>query len=429
MSAAIASGGVRSRAITATPRSSAGCGAGELGERLEALGAGVVVRPDRVVAELGAARRQRPGDLGVEPGRDSEAAAAHGRPSPAAPRTRCAGSGGTCRPASRGAAYSRPRPAGRRWGRAWSGCRRRRRSSSPRTRSARRTIFCERPARGGSTTTTSGLPACSISGRTPVRALPAMKWAFSIPLRSALRSASAIASGTISSPQTSPASLGHRQPDRADPAVEVEDALAAAQAGELGGDRVEALGHLGVGLEEGAVGHLQLAARRAPRAGAPRRARRSGRRCRRSRPRSPCAGRPGACGKRAGEVTRRVWIWPVRRPSRTTRLRRTPSSVRAGRRRGSTPAGPSRGPRCGPRCRARRRAGSRRRRRSGPSGRGRGSRGSARPRARRRSTRACCGSATARSAGTICSSSKPSRSPIRRSASSTCSLLWVSWRS
>ena len=54
-------------------------------------------------------------------------------------------------------------------------------------------------------TTTSGLPAFSISGRTPVRALPAMKWAFSIPLRSALRSASAIASGTISRPQTSPA--------------------------------------------------------------------------------------------------------------------------------------------------------------------------------------------------------------------------------
>ena len=62
-------------------------------------------------------------------------------------------------------------------------------------------------------------------------------------------------------------------------------------------------------------------------------------------------------------------------------------------------------------------AGSRRRRRSGPSGRGRGSRGSARRRPRRRSTRACCGSATARAAATISSSSKPSRSPIRRSAS------------
>ena len=57
----------------------------------------------------------------------------------------------------------------------------------------------------------------------------------------------------------------HRQPDRADPAVEVEDALAAAQPRVLGGDRVEPLGHLGVGLEEGVVGHLEVAGRRAPR--------------------------------------------------------------------------------------------------------------------------------------------------------------------
>ena len=71
----------------------------------------------------------------------------------------------------------------------------------------RLTIFCESPARGGSMTTTSGLPAFSTSGRTPVRALPDMKRAFSIPLLSALRSASAIASATISSPQTSPASF------------------------------------------------------------------------------------------------------------------------------------------------------------------------------------------------------------------------------
>jgi hypothetical protein len=52
----------------------------------------------------------------------------------------------------------------------------------------------------------------------------------------------------------------HRQPDRADPAEEVEDALAAGEPGELAGDRVEALGHLGIGLEEGGVGHLQLEA-------------------------------------------------------------------------------------------------------------------------------------------------------------------------
>ena len=108
--------------------------------------------------------------------------------------------------------------------------------------------------------TTSGLPASSIRGRTPVRALPATNLAFSIPLRSALRSASSIASGTISRPQISPASRGHRQADRADAAEEVEDALAPGQSGELRRDPVEALGHLGVGLEERAVGHLELEA-------------------------------------------------------------------------------------------------------------------------------------------------------------------------
>ena len=137
-----------------------------------------------------------------------------------------------------------------------------------------------------------------------------------------MRSASAIASGTISSPQTSPACFGHRQPDRADPAVEVEEPLAAAEAGELGGDPVEALGHLGVGLEEGVVGDLQvepaellaqaLLADRAGRAVGPARvALDHGVEVDRA-----------ASAKRAEEVTSRVWIWPVRRPSRTTRLRR-----------------------------------------------------------------------------------------------------------
>ena len=37
MSAAISAGGVRSSAITATPRSSSGAPLGEIGERLEAL--------------------------------------------------------------------------------------------------------------------------------------------------------------------------------------------------------------------------------------------------------------------------------------------------------------------------------------------------------------------------------------------------------
>ena len=48
----------------------------------------------------------------------------------AAPRTRCAASAGTCPPGARGAARSPPRPAARRWARASSGCRRRRRCGS-----------------------------------------------------------------------------------------------------------------------------------------------------------------------------------------------------------------------------------------------------------------------------------------------------------
>ena len=45
----------------------------ELGQRLQPLGAGVVVGPHRGVAELRAARRQRPRDLRVEPRRHAEA--------------------------------------------------------------------------------------------------------------------------------------------------------------------------------------------------------------------------------------------------------------------------------------------------------------------------------------------------------------------
>ena len=74
MSAAISSGPWRSRAITATPSSIRSAPRGEVGERLEALGAGVVVGPHRRVAELLAAGGERRGDLGVEPGGDAEAA-------------------------------------------------------------------------------------------------------------------------------------------------------------------------------------------------------------------------------------------------------------------------------------------------------------------------------------------------------------------
>ena len=153
-------------------------------------------------------------------------------------------------------------------------------------------------------------------------------------------------------------------------------------------------------------GRSPAAARRAPRAGAPRRARRSARRCRPSRPRSRCGGRPAASGSCAAEVTRRVWIWPVRRPSRTTRLRRTPLAR----------AAVVGGDRLEPGPVADRVAG----RVAGlggeqavldaddqvPAAAGVEAEDRLVRRARRRSTRACCGSATAR---------PPARSPPARS--------------
>ena len=238
------------------------------------------------------------------------------------------------------------------------------------------------PARGGSTTTTSGRPASLEQRRDPEPRVggdeAGVRRSRSA---SALCSASAIASGTPSRPQTSPARAREREADRADPAVEVEDALAAARARRTRrrsrrGARPSRCWSAGrrVWRDRGS------AARRAPRSGARRRARRSARRCRRPGPRSPCAGRPAGAGSRSGEVTSRVWSWPVRRPSRTTRLRRTPvcgAAVVGGERLGRAP---TRGPRCGPRCWPPRRAGSRRRRRSRPSCRGGGSRARARRR-------------------------------------------------
>ena len=169
-------------------------------------------------------------------------------------RTRRAASAGTCRPASRAAAYSRPRRAERRSGPGSSGCRRRRRSGAPRTRApcarsssrARREADRRRRRRA--------FPARSSSGRTPSRASAATKWALSIPLRSALRSASATASGTDLDPPDLAGARRQGKRDRPDAAEEVEYALVARQGRVLGGDPVEALGHLGVGLQEGGVG-------------------------------------------------------------------------------------------------------------------------------------------------------------------------------
>ena len=71
-----------------------------------------------------------------------------------------------------------------------------------------------------------------------------------ISLRRALSIASATAGSTISTPITSRARAASDSADRADAAVEVEDALVPAQVGELDRGAVEHLGHLRVRLEE-----------------------------------------------------------------------------------------------------------------------------------------------------------------------------------
>ena len=209
---------------------------------------------------------------------------------------------------------------------------------------------------------------------------------------------------------------GEREADRADAAVEVEDALAAAQPGGLGGVAVEHLGHLRVGLEErlgrdqeAQVAELLVQLRRAgeqrrlaalralaePRGLGPEQARRRRR-----------ASISASASSLPGEVTSRTWSWPVRRPSRTTRLRRKPCCVRR-----------SQAPRP---CRAQlgqhllargvgalggEHAVGQREDLVEAAGRVEAAHQLAVRRPRRRSTRACCGSATARAPGTIGASS------------------------
>ena len=76
----------------------------------------------------------------------------------------------------------------------------------------RRTTFCERPARGGSTTSTSGLPAFSTRSRSARRTSPAKNFAEPMSLRRAFSIASATASSTISTPQISPARCASERP-------------------------------------------------------------------------------------------------------------------------------------------------------------------------------------------------------------------------
>ena len=149
-------------------------------------------------------------------------------------------------------------------------------------------------------TTTSGLPASSSSGRMPSRASPARKSGVVDPVRLGVGLGVGDRGGDrLHSPDL--AGVGrHREADRADPAEQVEEPLVAAQGRVLAGDPVEQLGGLGVGLQEGVAARPRARARRAARAAAPRRARRSGRWCRRCSPSTIVCRSVGGSGIVAG---------------------------------------------------------------------------------------------------------------------------------
>ena len=202
--------------------------------------------------------------------------------------------------------------------------------------------------------------------------------------------------------------------------------------------RVELLGHLGVGLEERLGGDEELEAaellaqlRDAGQQGglAARRAlaelilaaSRTGRRSRPRRSASRCRARPR-------EVTRRTCSSPVRRPSRTTRLRRKPRCAR--RSQADSPwARHTRAPARGRRWSARRRAGSRRSARSRRSGRARGSRRRARRPGRAERVLELVAVAPLLDGGDDRLVLEALSLPIRSSASPTWAALTSSWRS
>ena len=203
----------------------------------------------------------------------------------------------------------------------------------------RRTTFCDRPARGGSTTSTSGRPARSTSSRSARRTSPAKKWALSISFSA--RVGDRVGDRLLD--ELEPPHLGgagrHQQPDRADPAVQVVDALERRRARRTRSRARRAARPSRCSSGRTPRGDPQRACRRSPpRAGRCRRAARSRRpawsrrRCRAgstagrrpARPRRASASR----SSRPGLVTSRTWSSPVRRPSRTTRLRSKPSPVR-----------------------------------------------------------------------------------------------------
>ena len=193
------------------------------------------------------------------------------------------------------------------------------------------------PARGGSTTTTSGRPVL-LEQRAHRGAHVARVEAGVVHAVEARRSRSRRPRLAPPAPRRTP--RAHRAPGRARSCrcrrrgrTPARGPLRPASST---AERVEPLGHLGVGLEEG-VGRdpeAQLAGR------APPRARPAPFSVLVSPPRvvsaTPSAGvhrtrRPGVAAASSsasevapGLVTIRAWSWPVRRPSRTTRLRRKP---------------------------------------------------------------------------------------------------------
>ena len=128
----------------------------------------------------------------------------------------------------------------------------------------RRTTFCDRPARGGSMMQTSGRLA-SLDELAQREAHVAGEEARVVDLV-ALGVGDRVGDrllDDLQAPHLAGAG-GEAQADGADPAVQVEDALPALEVGELGGDRVELLGHLGVRLKERLRRDREAQARRSP---------------------------------------------------------------------------------------------------------------------------------------------------------------------
>ena len=392
MCASISVGWWRSSAITATPSSSPGAAPANTASVSRPSAPGVVVRPHRVVAELGAASGERRGDLGIEAGRDPESpATSSGRieDRDALDVRRLREHVDRLHPPQR---IARLDDLGRIRAPASSGCRRRRRSAAPRTRAGGERPSSTGPSAADRRRPRPGARPRSSSGRDPEPGVGADEAGVGDPVRGRVvlgvgdRVGDALEAPDLARPP------GEREADGADSAVEVEESLAAGEAGALAGDRVQALGHLGVRLQEGGVREPQ--AQPAELLGDVLGAEDAG-------------GPVGAAG-RALDDRMQVDRWPrdlARRGDQAgLDLARAPAladdevakqaGLRSGcRRRRGPDRGPTRGPRCGPRCWPRRRAGSRRRRRSRPSCRVGGSRGRGWPGRSPNSTRACCGSA------------------------------------